>query len=83
MGSIILDKVIVEDQVMIGAGSLVPPNKVLHSGYLYFGNPVQQIRRLSAAEIEHLTYSAAHYVKIEHNYHQRPARTGSPCGPEL
>ncbi|STW71474.1 carbonic anhydrase [Klebsiella michiganensis] len=41
MGSILLDGVIVEDDIMIGAGSLVPQNKRLKSGYLYFGNPVK------------------------------------------
>jgi carbonic anhydrase/acetyltransferase-like protein (isoleucine patch superfamily) len=29
---------------MIGAGSLVPQNKRLESGYLYLGSPVKQIR---------------------------------------
>jgi carbonic anhydrase/acetyltransferase-like protein (isoleucine patch superfamily) len=47
MGSILLDGVVVEDDVMIGAGSLVPQNKRLESGYLYFGNPVKQIRPLT------------------------------------
>ena len=44
MGSILLDGVIVEDDVMIGAGSPVPQNKRLESGYLYLGSPVKQIR---------------------------------------
>ena len=33
MGSIILDDTVVEDDVMIGAGSLVPPRKRLESGF--------------------------------------------------
>ena len=38
--------VVVEDDVFIGAGSLVvPPNKRLISGYLYVGNPMKQVRR--------------------------------------
>ena len=40
MGTIILDDTIIEDDVMIGAGSLVPPRKRLESGYLYVGSPV-------------------------------------------
>ena len=68
MGSIILDRVLIEENVMLGAGSLVPSGKVLRSGFLYFGNPVQQIRALSPAEIEHLDYSAKHYVKIANNH---------------
>lgn len=63
MGSILLDGVVVGDDVMIGAGSLVPQNKQLESGYLYFGNPVKQIRPLTEAEREGLKYSANNYVK--------------------
>lgn len=63
MGSILLDGVVVEDDVMIGAGSLVPQNKRLESGYLYFGNPVKQIRPLTEAERAGLLYSANNYVK--------------------
>jgi carbonic anhydrase/acetyltransferase-like protein (isoleucine patch superfamily) len=64
MGSTILDQAIIEDEVMVGAGSLVPQGKRLVSGYLYYGNPVKQIRPLTPAEIEYLSYSAQHYVKI-------------------
>ena len=64
MGSTLLDSCIIESNVLIGAGSLVPANKVLESGYLYFGNPLKQIRKLTDAEIEHISYSAQHYVKV-------------------
>ncbi len=39
MGSNLLDGAIVEDDVMIGAGSLVPQNKRLESGYLHLVAP--------------------------------------------
>ena len=68
MGSIVMDEAIVEDQVIIGAGSLVPPNKVLESGYLYLGNPIKQIRPLKPAEFEFLRYSAEHYVRLKNRY---------------
>jgi carbonic anhydrase/acetyltransferase-like protein (isoleucine patch superfamily) len=68
MGSTILDNAIIEKNIMIGAGSLVPQGKRLISGYLYFGNPVKQIRPLNDAEIAHLAYSATHYVKIASNH---------------
>ena len=41
MGAIVMDNAIVEDDVIIGGGSLVPPNKRLESGYLYVGSPVK------------------------------------------
>ncbi|VUS41319.1 gamma carbonic anhydrase family protein [Klebsiella spallanzanii] len=68
MGSILLDGVIVEEDVMIGAGSLVPQNKRLESGHLYFGNPVKQIRPLTEAEIAGLKYSANNYVRWKNDY---------------
>lgn len=68
IGTIILDDVIVEDDVMIGAGSLVPPNKRLESGYLYVGSPVKQIRKLTEKELAFLPYSAQNYVKVSGNY---------------
>ncbi|MBR5556759.1 MAG: gamma carbonic anhydrase family protein [Acinetobacter sp.] len=70
INSIVLDDVIIEDDVMIGAGSLVPPRKVLKSGYLYVGSPVQQVRALTEKEIAFLSYSAQNYVKVMQNYKQ-------------
>ncbi len=68
INSIVLDDVIIEDDVMIGAGSLVPPRKRLESGYLYVGSPVQKVRPLTEKELEFLPYSAQHYVRVMTNY---------------
>jgi carbonic anhydrase/acetyltransferase-like protein (isoleucine patch superfamily) len=68
MGAIIMDGAIVEDDVLIGAGSLVPPNKTLKSGYLYKGNPAQQARPLKESEISFLKQSALNYVKLKDEY---------------
>lgn len=65
MGSIVLDGVIVEDDVMIGAGSVVPPRKRLPARTLWLGNPARQLRVLSDREVEQLRYSALHYVKVK------------------
>lgn len=70
MGSIVMDDVIVPDQVMIGAGSLVAPGKTLQSGFLYVGRPVRKVRPLTGAEISWLRYSAEHYVRVKDNYLQ-------------
>ena len=64
MGAIVLDGAVIEEEVFVGAGSLVPPNKVLESGYLWLGNPVRKVRKLKEEEIEFLSYSAKHYVKL-------------------
>lgn len=65
-GAIVLDGAVVQPRVMIAAGSLVPSNKVLESGWLYMGSPVKQVRRLTEAELAHLGHSAAHYVELAH-----------------
>ncbi len=68
MGSIIMDDVVVNKQVMIGAGSLVSPGKVLESGYLYVGRPALRLRKLTTEELAYLKYSAEHYVRVKNNY---------------
>ena len=68
IGSIILDDAVILDHVMIGAGSLVPPGKVLESGMLYMGSPVKAIRALTPEETAYLRYSAEHYIQLKNNY---------------
>ncbi|MBW8186689.1 gamma carbonic anhydrase family protein [Shewanella nanhaiensis] len=70
MGAIILDGATVEDDVILGAGSLVPPNKVLKSGFLYVGSPAKQIRPLTEAELKFLPESAENYVRLKNEYLQ-------------
>jgi carbonic anhydrase/acetyltransferase-like protein (isoleucine patch superfamily) len=53
---------------MVAAGSLVAPGKTLHSGGLYKGTPAVRVRELTPAEIENLSYSARHYVKVKNDY---------------
>lgn len=68
MGAIIMDNVTVEDDVIIGGGSLVPPNKRLESGYLYVGSPVKQARPLTEQELAFLKVSADNYVQLKDEY---------------
>ncbi len=68
MGAIVLDGAIVEDDVMLAAGSLVSPNKRLESGYLYKGSPAKQARKLTQAEIDFLKQSAVNYVELKDDY---------------
>ena len=68
MGAIVMDNAIVEDDVIIGGGSLVPPNKRLESGYLYVGSPVKQARPLTEQERAFLKISADNYVQLKDEY---------------
>jgi carbonic anhydrase/acetyltransferase-like protein (isoleucine patch superfamily) len=68
MGSILMDKAVVQKHVLLGAGSLVPEGKVLESGYLYMGSPAKRVRALTEKETAHFMYSANHYIKLKNNY---------------
>ncbi len=71
MGSIVLDKAVLEAGVMLGAGALVPPGKTLEGGYLWVGAPARRSRLLSDKEREYLRYSASHYVKLMRQHTER------------
>jgi carbonic anhydrase/acetyltransferase-like protein (isoleucine patch superfamily) len=68
MGAIVMDGVVVEDDVFIGAGSLVTPNKRLESGYLYVGNPATKKRPLHVHEKAFFAESAKNYVLLKNEY---------------
>lgn len=68
MGTIVMDGTIVQDDVFIGAGTVVPPNKVLESGYLYVGNPMKKARELTAQELTFLKQSAINYAELKDDY---------------
>jgi len=68
MGALVLDGAIIEDDVMLAAGSLVSPAKRLESGWLYRGRPAKPARKLSDRELDMLRYSAAHYVALKNKY---------------
>jgi carbonic anhydrase/acetyltransferase-like protein (isoleucine patch superfamily) len=68
MGAIVMDKVIVQPRVLLGAGSLVPEGKTLESGHLYLGAPARRIRPLTERELMLLAYSAQHYIRLKDDY---------------
>jgi carbonic anhydrase/acetyltransferase-like protein (isoleucine patch superfamily) len=68
MGAIVMDKAVLRDRIIIGAGSLVPPGKLLESGFLYVGSPVKQIRLLNQNELEFLEYSTDNYQSLKSRY---------------
>ena len=68
MGAVVMDEAVIQDNVVLGAGSLVSPHKVLESGFLYLGSPARKVRALTEAEIDFLAYSADHYVHLKDKY---------------
>ena len=68
MSTTIMDGARVEDEVIIGAGSLITEGKVLKSGWLYVGRPAQAVRELTEEERAYFTYTAERYVQLAARY---------------
>ncbi|WP_233840246.1 gamma carbonic anhydrase family protein [Dyella sp. 2HG41-7] len=68
MHATVLDGAVVKKYGFVGAGSLVPPGKVVGERELWLGNPAQRIRLLTDKQIEQLHYSADHYVRLKDVY---------------
>jgi carbonic anhydrase/acetyltransferase-like protein (isoleucine patch superfamily) len=64
MGSVVMDGAVIEPMTLLGAGSLVTPNKRLEGGYLWQGSPARRVRALTDQEREYMEYSADHYVRL-------------------
>lgn len=78
MNAIILDEAVVEEEVIVAAGTLVPPGKVLESGYMYMGSPAKKHRKLSDQEIKSIKQSALNYVKYMRAYQQKDTYKTNP-----
>ncbi len=68
MAATVMDGAMLEDRVMLAAGSLVPSGKVLEGGFLWMGSPARKGRPLTDKELANLEYSAAHYVKLANKH---------------
>ncbi|HKL16392.1 MAG TPA: gamma carbonic anhydrase family protein [Balneolaceae bacterium] len=66
----ILDEAVIPSDVIIAAGTLVPPGKKLGSGWLYMGSPAEKKRKLTKEEITSIKQSAQNYVKYQRTYRQ-------------
>jgi carbonic anhydrase/acetyltransferase-like protein (isoleucine patch superfamily) len=68
MGSLVMDNAVLQPRVLLGAGSLVPEGRVLETGWLYFGRPAVQVRRLNEEELDYFAYQAANYARLAAEY---------------
>ncbi|MGB5834297.1 MAG: gamma carbonic anhydrase family protein [Thiohalocapsa sp.] len=64
IGARVLDRAVLKSQVMLAAGAVVTPGKVLEGGYLYVGAPAKRTRTLTDLELEYLDYAARHYIEL-------------------
>lgn len=68
IGAIVLDGAVVDQEVIVAAGCLVPPGKFLESGFVYKGNPATKTREISEKERSFFKYTASNYVKLKNTY---------------
>ena len=68
MQAMVMDGAVIEDKVVLGAGSLVPPGKTLESGYMYVGRPAKKARPLTDKELSYFSYTAGNYVKLKNEH---------------
>lgn len=68
MGSVLLDDVVIEEDCVIGAGSLVTEGTRIPAGHLAFGSPCKVIRPLKEEEKFFLPLSANHYYELAKKY---------------
>ncbi len=68
MGAIILDKAVIREGSLVGAGALVTQGKEFPPRSLILGSPAKAVRQLTDAEYESLKDSARHYVETARKY---------------
>jgi carbonic anhydrase/acetyltransferase-like protein (isoleucine patch superfamily) len=68
MHATVLDGAVVKKHALVGAGSVIPPGKVVGERELWLGNPAKFVRLLSDEQIEQLHYSADRYVLLKDDY---------------
>jgi carbonic anhydrase/acetyltransferase-like protein (isoleucine patch superfamily) len=64
IGARVLDRAVLKARVMLAAGALVPPGRVLEGGYMYVGTPARRVRPLTDMEQQYLDYVAQHYIEL-------------------
>jgi len=62
MGAIVLDRTVVGENCLIGAGSVIPERKSIPSRSMVIGAPGKVVRTLNETEIQTLTAGAERYI---------------------
>ena len=62
MGAIVMDHAVVQEFVIIAAGSVVLEKTICESGYLYVGTPAKKIKPLTAEQKEMLKRLPNNYI---------------------
>ncbi|AGR79070.1 carbonic anhydrase [Anaplasma phagocytophilum str. HZ2] len=68
MGSIVMDRAVMEEGSMLAAGSLLTRGKIVKSGELWAGRPAKFLRMMTEEEILYLQKSAENYIALSRGY---------------
>jgi carbonic anhydrase/acetyltransferase-like protein (isoleucine patch superfamily) len=68
MQSLLMDLSVVNENAMLAAGSLLPPEKIIPSGELWGGRPAKFMRKLTNEEIAFIQISADNYSLLAMQY---------------
>lgn len=75
IGAVILNRVKIGRECIIGARTLIPEGKEIPDGSMVMGSPGKVVRELTAPERQMLKLSAQHYVQNARRYRERLAAT--------
>lgn len=69
MGAVVLEGAVIENDCVIAAGAVVPPNRRIPAGEMWAGNPARFVRKLAMVELEPLETDAISYhdLAIQHD----------------
>jgi len=68
MGAVIMDGVVIPENSVVAASSLVTPGKTFPAGHLIMGSPAKAVRPLTAEELQNLERSVSYYLEYKSHY---------------
>lgn len=68
MNATVLDKAVLEDNVVVAAGAVVLEGAHLESGWLYGGIPAKKLKQISPQQIQLVKWSSQHYMEEAKEY---------------
>ncbi len=68
MQAAIMDKAIVEEYGFVGAGSLLPPGKVVKRKELWVGSPAKFVRYITDEELDFMRGNIENYLELAQEY---------------
>lgn len=77
MNATILEGAIIEDNVVLAAGSLVPPGRRIPHGEMWAGSPAKFVRKLGHHEEEQVKTDAENYVTLAESHSSEYTTVGN------